>query len=109
MRKEGETLEHHKERRTEAIERIKKENSPNTFSQEYLANFVNWEGESFFDLQKLLDQGLPVAYPAQCDAVFATIDTATKTGRENDGTAVAYWARTFPGFGLHQLVLLDWT
>ena len=36
--------------------------------------------------------GEPVELPAQCEAVFAIIDTATKTGRENDGTGVIYFA-----------------
>jgi phage terminase large subunit-like protein len=49
----------------------------------------------------------PLDVPERPDVVFATIDTAAKTGKEHDGTAVVYWAysrrsKRFP------LVILDW-
>jgi hypothetical protein len=92
----------------EELAKLKADNHPLVYKQEYLAEFVDWSGIAFFSLDSLLELGLPVAYPAGCDAVFATIDTATKTGRENDGTAVCYWALTRLGLGPHPLVLLDW-
>ena len=49
------------------------------------------DNEAFFQLQSLLVDGLPVQAPIGCDAVFATIDTAVKTGKKNDGTAVIFW------------------
>jgi hypothetical protein len=39
--------------------------------------------------------------------VFAIIDTASKTGTDNDGTAVTYFARDQYG-GRHPLMILDW-
>jgi hypothetical protein len=45
--------------------------------------------------------------PPKCDAVFAVIDTATKTGKKNDATGVIYCARTKHGSG-HPLTILDW-
>jgi hypothetical protein len=42
----------------------------------------------------------------RCECVFAVIDTAVKTGTDNDGTAV-----TFFGYDEHApipLVILDW-
>lgn len=79
---------------------------PLVWRQEYLAEFVDWSGSAFFDEQKLLEFGKPVEWPANCDMVFAVIDTAVKDGKEHDGTAVSYWARSrFVG---HPLVLLDW-
>ncbi len=108
MRRADESEADHAIRRAEAIEEIRRENAPLVFEQEFEANFVSWAGEAFFHLDKMFENGQPVEPPAHCDAVFATIDTATKTGKDNDGTAVCYWARTMPGFGPHELVLLDW-
>lgn len=89
------------------LERERRENDPLVFSQEFDAEFIDWSGHAFFSEDKLLDSGLPVAVPDRCDGVFAVIDTAVKTGRENDGTAVSYWARIKAG-GRHPLICLDW-
>lgn len=106
MRKPGETDEQHMLRRLEAIEAIRATKHPLVFKQEYEAEFIDWSGVAFFDRDKLLDNGLPVDYPAHCDAVFAVADTATKTGAGNDGTAVTFFARSrHTG---HPLVILDW-
>jgi hypothetical protein len=48
----------------------------------------------------------PASPPENCDSVFATVDTAVKTGSKNDGTAVIYWARS-KHYG-HPLVMLGW-
>ena len=63
-------------------------------------------GDSFFTEDSLLLSGAPVEWPARSDFVFATIDTAVKTGKKRDGTAAAYWLvqRAFKP----QLILLDW-
>ena len=53
------------------------------YAQEYLAEFVDWMGVAFFSREKLLIDG-SVPYPQWCDIVFAVIDTASKTGTEND-------------------------
>jgi hypothetical protein len=43
----------------------------------------------------------------RCDCVFAIIDTASKTGTENDGTAVTFFPRDRYG-GRQRLIILDW-
>ena len=63
-------------------------------------------GTSFFLVENVLVDGQPVDPPKGCDFIFATLDTAVKTGSKNDGTAIAYWMRSkYLG---HPLVLLDW-
>ena len=106
MRLPGESEAEHWARRVATFDEIKAAEHPLVYKQEYLAEFVDWSGVAFFELDKLLDQGLPVARPARCDSVYAVIDSATKTGSGNDGTAVTYWARA--RHGTYQLVLLDW-
>lgn len=89
-----------------SVARLKEENSPLVWQQEYCADFVDWSGSAFFSLQSFLHEGQPVEPTMNCDAVFATLDTATKTGKEHDGTAVIYWAVSkFHGY---KLVMLDW-
>jgi hypothetical protein len=90
----------------EEVERLRRDTPPLVFKQEYLAEFVDWRGAMFFDVASCLVEGRPIAYPRKADAVFATIDTAVKTGREHDGVAVAYWA-VDPRHGV-PLALLDW-
>lgn len=107
-RLEGETEESHARRRLEVLEQIKASKHPLQWQAEYEAEFIDFRGVAFFDLQKMLVDGQPIEYPTHCDSVFATVDTATKTGKTNDGTAVCYWAWTLPNFGPYQLVLLDW-
>lgn len=76
----------------EEIAKLQAENHPLVYQQEYLAEFVDWSGVAFFSLPNLLENDQPVAVPSICDAVFATIDTAVKTGKDNDATACIYWA-----------------
>lgn len=93
------------------------------YQQEFLAEFVDWSGAAFFALNSMLVNGNPVTPPARCEAVFVTIDTATKTGKKHDGTAAIYWAivrnnflrpvaTATPGapttFSRYSLVVLDW-
>ncbi|MEJ0017522.1 MAG: terminase family protein [Acetobacteraceae bacterium] len=63
-------------------------------------------GSTFFDIANVLVDGAGVAMPAICDGVFATMDTAVKTGTKNDGTGVAFWAIS-KRIG-HPLILIDW-
>lgn len=63
-------------------------------------------GGSFFTMDDMLVNGLAVAQPTLCDGVFAVIDSAVKTGKENDGTGVTYYARS-KHIG-HPLTILDW-
>lgn len=102
----GETLEAWKKRRERFIDDLKKDNDPLVYQQEYLAEFVDWAGVAFFAREKLLDQGQPIPCPKHCDGVFAVIDTASKTGTENDATAVTFFAST--RFGDFPLIILDW-
>jgi hypothetical protein len=81
---------------------------PLVYQQEYLAEFVDWGGVAFFSREKLLCEGQPVPYPDGCDTVFAVIDSATKTGKTNDGTAVLYVAYRAHPIGGPKLILLDW-
>lgn len=86
------------------LERAK--SHPLVFKQEFLAEFIDWSGVAFFDLDKLTADGKGVPYPLSCDAVFAVIDSAMKDGSGNDGTAVVYYALSkHQG---HRLVVLDW-
>ena len=74
------------------LARLERDNHPLVYAQEYLAEFVDWSGEAFFSLDAMLTEGLAEPLPERCLYVFATLDTAVKTGKENDGTAVVYWA-----------------
>ena len=91
---------------TDELVRLEAASHPLVWRQEDLAEFVDWSGVQFFDLQKFLVEGAPVEYPARCDAIFATIDTAIKAGKEHDGTSVVYWA--YSRHTSHPLVILDW-
>lgn len=90
----------------EELDKLQAENHPMVFRQEYLAEFVDWSNAQFFSISHMLVNEQPVAVPTRCDSVFCTIDTAVKTGKDNDGTAVSYWAVS-QSVG-HPLVLLDW-
>ena len=64
-------------------------------------------GGIFFALKDLLVHDVAPDYPKICDSVFAVIDTASKTGREHDGTAVTFFAANRHGSGI-PLMILDW-
>jgi len=90
----------------EELLKLEKENHPLVFKQEYLAEFVDWSGEAFFNIEKLLVDGRAIPMPTVCDGVFAVIDTAVKGGVEHDGTAVIYCAVNH--FYGQPLIILDW-
>jgi hypothetical protein len=85
---------------------LMRENDPLVYAQEYLAEFVDWSGVAFFSREKLLDQLQPIPFPSTCDGVFAVIDTASKTGTDNDATAVTFFSRN--RYYGRPLLLLDW-
>ena len=88
------------------VELLQSQYTPLVYQQEFLAEFVDWRGAAFFSLDSMMENGAPVPWPARCDAVFAVIDTAAKTGKLNDGTAVTFFARNkYVG---HPLIILDW-
>jgi hypothetical protein len=64
-------------------------------------------GGIFFAIENMLLNGQPIEYPKICDAVYAVIDTASKTGNEHDGTAVMYFAINRHGAGF-PLMILDY-
>lgn len=106
-RKRNETVEGWQSRREEYLAELKVGNDPRVYAQEYLAEFVDWAGEAFFERDRLLVDGKPVSFPRTCDCVFAIIDTASKTGTDHDGTAVTFFAYN----GLDKqtpLFILDW-
>ena len=95
------------ERREQELADLKNHNDPMVYAQEYLAEFVDWAGVGFFSPDKWMVNSMPVGAPQRCDAVFAVIDTAIKTGYEHDGTAVVFYAidNTNPNW---KLTILDW-
>lgn len=95
-------------RREAEFARIKARSHPLVYQQEYLADFVDFSGISFFSRDKLLVDGSPVPYPYGCEYVVAIIDTAVKEGQEHDGTAVSYYALMPSWFTPYRLVILDW-
>jgi hypothetical protein len=94
-------------RRDQFQAELAKNNHPLVYAQEYMAEFVDWSGVAFFSRDHLLEQGQPVPCPRHCDSVFAVIDTASKTGTDNDATAVTFFARDGRA-GAMPLVILDW-
>lgn len=88
------------------VANLQRDFPPLVFQQEYCADFVDWSGEAFFSKDSLLVDGAGVPFPTICDGVFAVVDSATKTGSGNDGTAVVYFAVSHH-VG-HKLVVLDW-
>jgi hypothetical protein len=89
------------------IAKLKEENLPLVYRQEYLAEFVDWSGEAFFSQESLLDSGVAPEWPTNPDAVYAVIDTAVKGGKEHDGLAVAYFALQHRHDDT-KLFVLDW-
>lgn len=106
MRQLEDTDEQHLARRAEVLRLLELNNHPLVFAQEYRADFVDWSGVAFFSRDKMLVDGKGAPEPKLCDAVFAVVDSGTKTGKTNDGTGVVYYARS-RHVG-HPLVLLDW-
>ena len=96
----NESLEDWNARRARFHEDLRKDNDPLVYAQEYLAEFVDWSGVAFFSREQ------PLPLPARCDAVFAVIDTASKTGTDNDVTAVTFFA--VDRIGRIPLLILDW-
>jgi hypothetical protein len=103
---DGERIEDWNVRRIQYQEALRRDNDPLVYAQEYRAEFVDWSGVAFFSREKLLTDNQPVPYPARCDYVYAVIDTAAKTGTDNNATAVTYFAKD--SIGKNRLSILDW-
>ena len=110
LRLPGETKEAHAIRRAAEFAKLIASKPPLVYQQEYLAEFIDWRGENFFALDKLMgpDGKTPVAMPNRCEYVFAVIDSATKTGREHDGTGVTFFAANKHYPGVAPLTIIDW-
>lgn len=74
-----------------------------------------WEGRiktlpggNFFSLTSMLVNGRPAETPWHPTHVFATLDTANKSGVANDGCAVVYWAVDVHNVCEYPLYILDW-
>lgn len=81
------------------------ESNPRTWSALYQQLPREPEG-TLFQVEHMLVDKKPVPFPAHCDFIYATMDSALKAGDKNDGTGITFWARSkFVG---HPLVLLDW-
>jgi hypothetical protein len=102
----SESLEAWQERRARFLADLKNDNDPLVYAQEYMAMFVDWSGVAFFSQEKLLVDKRPLPLPVACEAVFAVIDTAVKTGTDNDVTAVTFFAHD--RFSKTPLLILDW-
>lgn len=81
----------------------------------YLRVLHLWEGRvkslpggNFFSLTSMLINGLPAATPNHPTFVFATMDSAMKSGRENDGCGIVYWAVDIHNVCEYPLYILDW-
>lgn len=90
----------------EELAKLEKENAPQVYRQEYLGEFVNWNGAAFFSIDALTEKSFPVIPPERTDQIFAVMDTALKDGSENDGTAIIYFSRN-KCIGA-PLIILDW-
>lgn len=106
IRRLGESEVSYAVRRAAAFQKLKDDKPPLVHAQEYGAEFVDWSGAAFFEEGKLLIDGRPAPMPVRCDYVFAILDTATKTKKENDGTAVTYWS--MDNYAEPKLICLDY-
>jgi len=80
---------------------------PLVYQQEILAEFVDWSGVAFFAKDKFLGpDGQGVVPRTPLDYVFAVVDTALKTGKDNDATAVIYFG--YSSIWPTPLYILDW-
>lgn len=106
FRQKGESFEIWHARRARFEKELVEKNDPRVYAQEYSAEFVDWRGEAFFHRAHMLVDGQPAPYPQRCNHVFATIDTAVKTGSDHDGTGVVYFA--YDDIPAPRLHILDW-
>lgn len=109
LRRPGEPIDDYLLRRESVYADLRAKTHPLVYKQEYLAEFVDWTGIQFFDIQNCLQNGEPVDYPKRCDTVFAVIDTAVKGGKEHDGLGTMYFALDKLTAGpTPRLTILDW-
>lgn len=107
----GEELDVWLGRQQAEYDKLRARSHPLAFAQEYGADFVDWSGVGLFDFDKLLvigpnDTRVPVEMPTHCDGVYAVMDTSTKTGKDNDGTAVTWFS--VASYQESPVCILDW-
>lgn len=90
-----------------AVAELINKKPPLVYQQEHLADFVDWSGTAFFQQEKMLVDGKPVDPPMYPEYIYAVIDSATKTGKQHDGTAVTIVAK-YAEYQKYRLVVLDW-
>lgn len=105
-RKEGEILVSPQRLPREKLEQVKIELGEYGYATQYQQQPRGREGTQFFSVALLLQDGHPLPLPLHCDAVFAVMDSATKTGKEHDATGVVYCA--FTRFPNPRLLIIDW-
>lgn len=106
-RKKGESEAAYQTRREQVFADLKAKKHPLVYQQEHLAEFVDWSGVAFFQIDRMLLNGEPVEEPRISDMVFSVTDTATKTGKQHDGTGTT-WFAVISTTNLYKLVILDW-
>ena len=75
--------------------------------QELNAEIVDWSGDAFFKGPMFLDEsGQALPMPQSLDYVFVTIDTAMKSGSENDCTGAVFFGRNM--YAGTPLMILDY-
>ncbi len=93
----------------EAVAKLKDQYPALVYQQEYLAEFVDWSGAAFFDVNLLLVDGKPLGQLPKPDQIFQVFDTAMKDGAEHDGTACITFAVFKHGqFGNVKLAIVDY-
>lgn len=70
---------------------VDKANNPN-YAHIWEGDYRRPDGSEFFTEQSLLIDGLPSPLPPVVDYFMAIVDTAVKTQKDNDSTAVTYFA-----------------
>lgn len=110
---DGELLCEHRISRT-SVEQTKLEVGPHAYATQFQQQPKAREGAYFFKMEHILEevlvgeekQRVPLDYPKPCEAVFAVVDSASKTGKQNDATGVTYYALV--SYPVKKVVVLDW-
>ncbi len=92
-----------------AVSNLKDMYPPLVYQQEYLAEFVDWSGAAFFDVNKLLIDGAPFGELPKPDQIFLVVDTAMRDGAEHDGTAcITFAVYKHGGAGDVRVIIIDY-
>ena len=83
-------------RRARFLEDLRKRQRPAGLRAGIYGRVRRLVGRRVLQPEKLLVDNKPLPLPGRCDAVFAVIDTASKTGTDNDATAVTFFAIRHP-------------